>query len=701
MRYLIQRGLRGLVEIDGPWENGRGRHGVNRLYLNPELRPVNGETGESPESSLEPRVLSLDIETDPRARRLLSIALHGCGVSEVLLFCPEGYSCPEDAQGFSSERELLRAFARRVRELDPDILTGWSVIDFDLSVLASMAERFGVSLELGRGPGELRLRPGRGPRAQTQVSLPGRLVLDGPHLLRGAFVRLERYSLDFAAREILGEGKVQADDPDRVEDDKGAEILRLFTDDRRTFVDYNRTDARLALEILERLGLIRLAMQRSRLTGLPMDRVSGSIAAFDSLYLSRLSRRGVVAPTVRGWGEEMEEGLSTGGHVLEPLPGLWERVLTFDFKSLYPSLIRTFQIDPLGYLPDGAGAGGDAILAPNGAAFRRPREGEKSILPALLDQLFPRREAAQKAGDKVADQAIKILMNSFYGVLGTPACRFSNPALANAITGFGREILLWSKAWFEAAGHRVLYGDTDSLFVLSEARSDAEALDLGARLAAELNRELSRHVDETWGVASRLELQLERLYLKLLLPATRGSTASGGAAVGARKRYAGLVSREGAGGEPTSEVVFVGMEAVRRDWTDLARRVQRELYDRLFSERPVEDYLRRTTARLRAGELDRELVYRKALRKDLAAYTSTSPPHVAAARKASGTWGRGRLIAYVQTQAGPEPAAERTSAIDHEHYLEKQVRPIAEPVLDLLGLEFKKVVGDDRQLDLF
>ena len=88
----------------------------------------------------------------------------------------------------------------------------------------------------------------------------------------------------------------------------------------------------------------------------------------------------------------------------------------------------------------------------------------------MLDELFPRREAAKKAGDDVASNAIKILMNSFYGVLGTPACRFYNPALANSITGTGREMLLWSKAWFEAAGFQVLYGDTDSLFVESGVR---------------------------------------------------------------------------------------------------------------------------------------------------------------------------------------------------------------------------------------
>src|SRR5690606_23447235 len=124
-------------------------------------------------------------------------------------------------------------------------------------------------------------------------------------------------------------------------------------------------------------------------------------------------------------------------------------------------------------------------------------------------------------------------MNSFYGVLGTPACRFSNPALANAITGMGREMLLWSKRWFEAAGYEVLYGDTDSLFVLSGLRDAAEAFEQGKALAGALNGDLAKHIETRWRVTSRLEIQFEKLYAKLFLPHARHS------ARGASKRYAG------------------------------------------------------------------------------------------------------------------------------------------------------------------
>jgi len=138
---------------------------------------------------------------------------------------------------------------------------------------------------------------------------------------------------------------------------------------------------------------------------------------------------------------------------------------------------------------------------------------------------------------------------------------------------------------------------------------------------------------------------------------------------------------------------------VRRDWTELARRVQRELFLRLFSDRPVDDYVRDIVAELRAGELDRHLVYHKALRKRLEEYTASTPPHVAAARKLRGK--PGRVIDYVITTAGPEPVSEQVSPVDHEHYVQKQIRPVAEPVLALLRLDFDRVIGDESQPSLF
>ncbi len=663
MRYLINRGIQGSLSIEGP---ARSDPSLGQVYENPSISSADWE----PKLS----VLSIDIETDPKAQHLLSVALYGCGHSEVLLRDARNRPIPPDTSSFPNEQELLKAFSARVRELDPDVITGWNVVDFDFMVLFRVATRLGLKLRLGRGSEAARLRTSRSPWASYQALLPGRVVVDGIQLLRGSFVKMENYSLGSVAASVLGETKTITGH------DRGAEILFQYENDLEHFIEYNRNDARLALEILEKLKLFELAVQRSRLTGLPIDRVSGSIAAFDFLYLSRLQERGIVAPSV---GSSDTSTSNPGGHVLEPKPGLHQQVLVFDFKSLYPSLIRTFHIDPLGYVEEPV-ENPELIVAPNGTAFRR----QAGILPQLLDGLFPRREAARAKGDQVASHAIKILMNSFYGVLGTPACRFFRPRLAGAITTFGREILLWTKERAEGYGFEVLYGDTDSLFVQS-TQSEAQAvLEEGLKLVERLNTDLTRFVIERWGVESRLELELETLYRKLHFPSMRHGTGA------ARKRYVGLIGE----GED-EEIVFTGMEVVRRDWTGLAKQVQRELYRRLFAGEEVATYLEGIVADLRAGHLDELLVYRKGLRKSVDEYTATTPPHVAAARKLSSP--PGRVISYLMTSDGPEPFEESSHPLDYEHYVQKQVRPVAEGILELVGQNFDKVIGDDRQLNLF
>lgn len=664
MRYLIDRRIRASLCISGPWKPGNR---VQRVYDNPAVEPAHWRP--------ELRVLSFDIETDPKGEQLLSIALVGCGASEVLLLTESGQSCPESAIPVANEAELIVRFCQRVLELDPDVITGWNVIEFDFAVLQKVAQRHRVRFDLGRAPGAVRIQNRGGRGGSRTAHIPGRLVLDGIRLLRGSFVNMTSYALDAVAREVLGEGKVVAGKQ------RADEILRMFREDREKFVAYNRTDARLVLDILDKLQLIELSVERSLLTGLPPDRVTGSIAALDCLYLTELGARQCVAPTVGAIDPDHEP--NAGGHVLQPEPGLHDWILVFDFRSLYPSLIRTFQIDPFGLVP--RGETGDFIEAPNGARFRR----QQGILTGILNDLFPRRAAAQKEGNRVASQAIKILMNSFYGVLGTPACRFHSSQLANAITSFGRELLLWSKQQFEDQGHRVLYGDTDSLFIASTAANGEEARAIGDRLCKALNESLEAHVRDTWQVESRLELQFEKVYRRLHLPAMRHSSE------GARKRYVGLQELD----DGTTFVDFVGMEAVRRDWTDLAHVVQREMYDRLFGGDPIPGYLRKIVEQLRNGDFDSQLVYRKSLRKDLTSYTKTTPPHVAAARKLAGP--PGRTIAYVITTGGPEPVGQTQHPIDHEHYVEKQIRPIAEPILDLLGLDFRSALGGQQQLELF
>ena len=709
IRYLIDRGIRGALTI-GPRDSesgGRPSRGpgrgpsqgslVDRVFEDPHLSPDHRQP-----STDVLRLLSLDIETDPRAERVLAVSLAGSGADEVLVALPRervksslgsekipGWVIPCD-----DERGLLGNLFSRLRAIDFDVLTGWNVIDFDLSVLSAAARRHGVPFEVGRLPGQVRVIRDGSFWGRSRAEITGRLVLDGIELLRGAFVRLDDYRLDTAAKAILGHGKVALATESGTPSgrDRGRAIEKAFREDLPQFLNYARTDAHLVIDILREKKLIDLTVRRSLLTGMPPDRVSASIASFDSLYLGELRRRGHVAPIVGATGATGEP--TSGGAVLEPQPGLYENVLVFDFRSLYPSLIRTFNIDPLGYVPGDPPEGSkDLIRAPNGACFRRT----PGILPEMLAVLFPEREEAKRRGDAIGSHAIKILMNSCYGVLATPACRFYSGPVANAITRFGQWVLHWARDRIEGLGYRVLYGDTDSLFVLSgEGVTGARdrARGLGVDLRERINTELREQIRSTWDVESHLVLEFEMLFLKLFLPSVRHGKG------GARKRYAGLVDRGGEGAG--DEVIFVGMEVVRRDWTALSKMFQRGLFDRLFrgtSTEAAASYLRDFVTSLREGRHDGDLVYRKALRKGLSEYTATTPPHVKAARLLNSRVGD--LIEYVMTTAGPEPAVSRRSPIDYEHYVDKQIRPIAEQVLEHLGVRFDEALGEATQGSLF
>ncbi len=661
-RYLIDHGIRGGLRLAGHGEP-HGRAGL--LFRNPRLEPCRWTP--------TLRVLSIDIETDPHADQILSVALHTPEFSRVLIVHHEVFP---HAEPVHSERELLHRFLAYVDELDPDIITGWNVAAFDLAMLARRAHHYSIPFTIGRTDEPFALRRELSYTREARAIVAGRLVLDGPSLLRGAFVRLPDYRLETAAQALLGRGKLIGG-THRLD-----AILRAYREDPAHFVAYNLEDARLVSELLERTGLIALAVERSLLTGMPLDRVSAAIASVDALYLGALRARGHVAPSVEPFDRDVH---LTGGYVMDSRPGLYRNVLVFDFKSLYPSIICTFNLDPLSLLPDAADDA-DALVAPNGARFRRAPRG---ILPELVERLGAEREQAKRDGHAVKANAIKILMNSLYGVLGAGASRLFSPAVSNAITHFGQLLIRAAAELARAAGYRVIYGDTDSLFVDAGTADPSAALARAATLRATIGDGITRLVHDEFGCDSVLDLEFEKLYLRFFLPEVRSGAA------GSKKRYAGLL-RDEAHGE---YIEFVGLESVRRDWSEVSKRFQLGLLERVFRDEPVADFVRDFVADLRAGRHDDALVYRKAVRKELAAYTRTTPPHVRAARRLGEH--AGRIVAYTITRNGPEPAGEETAPPDYTHYVEHQLRPVGDAILRFLGTDFDTLTGAQRQLSLF
>jgi DNA polymerase-2 len=616
------------------------------------------------------RWLSLDIETQGLDGRLYSIAVHSPRGGIVFLVSDTEVQVDGvEVRAFAEERGALQAFFQWLRQDDPDLIIGWNLVNFDLDYLARRCADLALRFDMARGDESAAVLAPSSRDGVRVARLPGRVALDGIELLKAAFWSFESFELQQVASELLGRGKLIAEVTDRV-----AAIDRLYATDRPALVAYNIEDCRLVADVFERAGLVEFAVRRSELTGLALDRMGGSVAAFDNLYLPRLHRHGAVAPSLR---DVPRGGSSPGGYVLDSQPGLYDDVLVLDFKSLYPSLIRTFRIDPLGLARPGA----DPVPGFKGALFCR----EQTILPELIKGLWAERDAAKRRGDAAMSQAVKILMNSFYGVLGASGCRFHDHRLASSITLRGHEVIQRSRERIEAEGFRVIYGDTDSLFVLH--RGDTPPADAGAALAALLNRWWRDTVRAEFALDSFLEIEFETHFLRFLMPTVRGEQT------GSKKRYAGLVRR----GEEM-EVVFKGLESVRTDWTPLARRFQRELYRRVFLREPYEELVSDTLEGLLQGRFDADLVYRKRLRRRVDDYTHNVPPHVQAARKLDHPV---RTIRYVMTRSGPEPVREDVAlpALDYEHYRTRQLAPAADGILKFLDTSFAAIT--DAQMSMF
>jgi DNA polymerase-2 len=221
---------------------------------------------------------------------------------------------------------------------------------------------------------------------------------------------------------------------------------------------------------------------------------------------------------------------------------------------------------------------------------------------------------------------------------------------------------------------------------LGEAGSAEAAHAQAEALRGAVEARIAERVREEYGVPSQLELELEGVFEHLLLPRVRG----GGK--GSKKRYAGW--RDG-------RLVVVGLEAVRRDWPELARRLQEGMLERLFTGSDPAPFVRGVVEELRAGARDAELVYVKRIRKGALDRYEANAPHVQAARKAGHV--PGGVIRYVMTRSGPEPVRPGRAlpgGLDHAHYVEKVVRPVAESILEVLDSSFDEALGAPRQLRL-
>jgi len=473
-RFMVDHGLRGMswVELDGE-PRGTTRSKVPAFEVK-SLLPVQ-KIGNAPLRNLciDIECLQSDVSRAPDAKRdpIIAVGLaflptYRNQQSLVLLAKPA--SCADAVQCFRGERELLEALLHIIEEFDPDVITGYNINGFDMPYLLDRLKKFGLSAAMGRCDKPV-VSKTFGGNQETEIT--GRVAADVYQLLkRDVSVRLHRYNLDTAARALIGQEKVNI---------KHTEIPAIWAKDVARFVEYTRKDALLAIQLLLERRMMDKFIEIAKISGpLLQDCLRGQTVRIETMVLHEFGKRGLIMPGKPSDTEATKrtEEKIKGGAVLEPKRGLHvDTVLVLDFQSLYPSIIKTFNVsvDAL-ILGDSASSSPNGEVkyntAPNGARFVDSTVYE-GVFPTLIKNLLAARLEAKRAmksasGDerRVLDAkqyALKILANSFYGYCGYARARLFRSEVANAITSYGRENIERTKAFVEKTfDAKVIYGDS-------------------------------------------------------------------------------------------------------------------------------------------------------------------------------------------------------------------------------------------------
>ncbi len=549
------------------------------------------------------------------------------------------------AQDCGDEKGMIEAFNVAVREIDPEVMAGYNSTQFDLPYLEARAAKNKCKLKLGRDGSSFRVRR-RGIR--DVASVKGRIYVDLLPLLRflsfiGA-VKVSRFSLEIAYAEIMGKKSELKEAMERLD------IYKMWDDPSKlgALADYSQGDAHITWELAQ--AVLPLELEMSRVTRLPPSDVVGATSSqlVESLLMHEAVARGAIVPN-RPADEEAkrrEEHPIVGAYVKTPAPGIYENMVVFDFRGLYPSIITAHNIDP--FTLNCSCCHGDGYASPTGAHFCKKHPG---LIPEVLAKVVKARAELKDRLKKLEpgseehramfarQQSLKILANSYYGYLAFSRSRYYSREAAESVTAWGRHYIMQTGEKAQKAGYTLLYQDTDSCFLLMGEKRKEDVM----KWMKEVNASLP----------GGMELELEAFYPRGVFVSKKlAGGEEGKTATGAKKKYA-LIDDKG-------RIKIRGFELVRRDWSVIARETQRRVLEAILKDGSKEkaiEIVRDVVGKIRSGKMPIEkFVIETQLVKPLDKYEVMSP-ELAAALKANK---RGRaekleqnsVVRYVITRTG-------------------------------------------------
>jgi len=682
----------------------------------------------SREATPQFRMLAFDIETynpqgAPRPPKDPSIMISYATsekIEDAYVLTYKDIPGQEYSRNCKTEKGMIEELSTQIKKFDPEIITGYNSTNFDLPYLAERAKQTKAKIEFGRDGSSFDIRK-RGVREVGKIE--GRIYIDLFPLLRflsfiGA-VKLSRFTLESAYQNIVGKESKWKEDMDRLE------IYKMWDDEAllTKLAIYSRIDSQATWELAKKV--LPLELEMSRVTKVPPTDVVGATSSqlVESLLLYEASERRAVVPNKPDdmTAQARMQNPIEGAFVKTPNPGIYENIMVFDFRGLYPSIIISHNIDPFTINPVGV-EDKDCFTSPTGAKFAKHPKG---LIPEVLEKVINTRGKLKDELKKLKQdtdeyravwarqQSLKILANSYYGYLAFARSRYYSREAAESVTAWGRHFITKTIEGAQEAGFEVLYADTDSVFLLMKDNKKEDAL----RWMEKLNSTLP----------GTMELELEGFFPRGVF-VSKKITDSKTTATGAKKKYA-LIDDKG-------RIKFRGFELVRRDWSVVARETQRAVLEAILkdgSKDKAVKIVKEVVDEIRSGKMPLEkFVIQTQLTKDLAKYEIKSP-ELAAAIKANRRgrgekFAQGSIVRYVITRSATSEGDMETKTsgatksksaknsvsdkaeiveyakdYDADYYINHQIIPTVLKILKELGVkeEDLKMEGKQQGLDAF
>jgi len=493
-----------------------------------------------------------------------------------------------DVRVFDSEEAMHDAFLAYVEETDPDVLTGWNFDDFDAPYLIDRLDELDPRTDHDLDSDRLSRVSEVWTSGWGGPNVKGRVVFDLLYAYqRTKYSELDSYRLDAVGEQELGVGK------ERYPGDIGD----LWEDDPERLLEYNLRDVELCVEIDRKQSIVAFWDEARKLVGCKLEDATTPGDAVDMYVLHKAYGNFVLPSKGQQEAEEFE-----GGAVFDPITGVRENVSVLDLKSLYPMSMVTINASPETKV-DPEAFDGETYQTPTGVHFRKEPDG---IIREMVDELLTEREDKKALRDDHdpdsedyerydrQQAAVKVIMNSLYGVFGWDRFRLYDRAMSAGVTSTNREVISFTEEAAEDFGYEVAYGDTDSVMLeLGGGMTKAEAIEESFDIEDHINAAYDEFARERLNADDhRFQIEFEKLYRRFFQ-------------AGKKKRYAGhIVWKEG---KDVDDVDITGFEYQRSDIAPITKRVQKEVIDLVVREGDVdgvEDYVHGVIEDFRDGDVD-------------------------------------------------------------------------------------------------